>query len=417
MRSNAISPISGAAWRTDRPRGFVDGEAETCREADGAQHAELVLGQARGRITDRAHDAASEVLGAADVVDDTLRDRIEEHAVDGEIPPPRVLLGAAEVHLDRMARVEIDAVAAERRHLDALRSRRDQHDTELHADRQASGEERQHAFGGRAGCDVEVLGRPAEQSIAHATAGEQRLVAGIAQSVHDAGGFVASGARHSAVHADTRRRDGSIDRARARPRGLFGASGRGEPTDRLVRLAPPWHVETMRAALVVALLLVLEAAAAAHMVVLPASSETGGWERYSLLVPTEKASPTVRVELRLPAGVEIIAIEAKPGWQAAHDALPIGAAKVRWEGGRIPSGQMVSFDFMAWNPRTPRTLTWVATQWYEDGSSDRWGGDGDAEHHASTTVLRAGKTQRDTHHPHADVGHHHGDAGAGKKHE
>jgi uncharacterized protein YcnI len=145
----------------------------------------------------------------------------------------------------------------------------------------------------------------------------------------------------------------------------------------------------MRAALALALVLAFGRPAIAHMVVLPAASHAGGWERYSLLVPTEKESETVRVELRLPLGMEIVAFEAKPGWEATHDPFPIGAAKLRWTGGHIPTGQMMSFDFMAWNPKTPRTLTWEATQWYADGSSDRWGGRDDPEHHASTTVLAA----------------------------
>jgi uncharacterized protein YcnI len=143
-------------------------------------------------------------------------------------------------------------------------------------------------------------------------------------------------------------------------------------------------------AVVVLVLIALATPAAAHVVVLPATSTAGGWERYSLLVPTESDSPTVRVVLKLPLGIEIVAIEAKPGWDARHDPFPLGAATLTWTGGRIPKGQMLSFDFMAWNPTTARTLTWEATQWYEDGASERWGGAGDDEHHASTTTLAAG---------------------------
>ena len=177
----------------------------------------------------------------------------------------------------------------------------------------------------------------------------------------------------------------------------------------LVRPAPPWHVGTMRAAVVLAFVVVARAPAAAHMVVLPAVSEAGGWERYALLVPTEKDSPTVRVELRLPMGMEVVAVEAKGGWQARYDPLPIGAATVHWAGGRIPPGQMMSFDFMAWNPPAPHTMTWQATQWYEDGSSDQWGG-GDRDRHASTTTLRPADAAaaRGTRDEHARADHHAG---------
>jgi uncharacterized protein YcnI len=157
-------------------------------------------------------------------------------------------------------------------------------------------------------------------------------------------------------------------------------------------VAPPWHVEIVRLifAPALALALALAAPAAAHMIVLPATSEAGGWERYSLLVPTEKEdTDTVRIELRLPNGMEVVAIEAKPGWKGAYNPFPLGAATVRWEGGRIPPGQMISFEFMAWNPPAPRTVSWDATQWYEDGSSDRWQDLAeDAERPASLTVLQ-----------------------------
>jgi uncharacterized protein YcnI len=175
--------------------------------------------------------------------------------------------------------------------------------------------------------------------------------------------------------------------AATRPRAASSRPSVRRPV--LVPPISPWHVDPMRAALALALVLAVGRPAIAHMVVLPATSHAGGWERYSLLVPTEKESETVRIELRLPLGMEIVAFEAKPGWEATHDPFPIGAAKLRWSGGRIPAGQMMSFDFMAWNPKTPRTLTWEATQWYADGGSDRWGGRDDPEHHASTTVLAA----------------------------
>lgn len=143
---------------------------------------------------------------------------------------------------------------------------------------------------------------------------------------------------------------------------------------------------------VLALLLVLAgpAAAAAHVVVLPDRSEAGGWERYTVLVPTEKDSATVRVEVKLPAGIDIIAVESKPGWEGRYEPFPIGAARVAWKGGRIPSGEFLSFEFLAWNPPAARVIKWEATQWYEDGTSDRWGG-GTDDHHDSVTTLEPKK--------------------------
>lgn len=145
----------------------------------------------------------------------------------------------------------------------------------------------------------------------------------------------------------------------------------------------------MRAALAFGLLLALATPARGHMVVEPASSAAGGPQRYTLVVPTEGASATVRVELRLPMGMDVVALEAKPGWEASNNPFPVGAATLRWSGGRIPPGQMTTFEFLATNPPAARTLEWNAAQWFEDGTSERWGQGGPADHAASTTTLVA----------------------------
>jgi len=144
----------------------------------------------------------------------------------------------------------------------------------------------------------------------------------------------------------------------------------------------------MRYALSLLLVLVLPVAVSAHVIVVPDQSEAGRWERYTILVPTEKESATVRVELRLPIGIDVVAVESKPGWEARYEPFPIGAARVEWKGGRIPSGEFMSFEFLAWNPPAARVLKWEATQWYEDGTSDRWGGAGEAGQYESTTTLK-----------------------------
>ena len=150
----------------------------------------------------------------------------------------------------------------------------------------------------------------------------------------------------------------------------------------------------MRAVLALVLVLVVPVVVDAHVIVVPEQSEAGGWERYTILVPTEKESPTVRVELRLPTGIEVVAVESKPGWQGRYEPFPIGAARVEWKGGRIPSGEFLSFDFLAWNPPAARVLKWDATQWYEDGTSERWGGAGDEDHSTSSTTLQPGSGTR-----------------------
>ncbi len=154
----------------------------------------------------------------------------------------------------------------------------------------------------------------------------------------------------------------------------------------------------MRIALAAALIVVLATDARAHVIVVPDESEAGGWERYTVLVPTEKQSPTVRVAVRLPAGMEVIAVETKPGWEGRYEPFPLGSSRVEWNGGRIPVGGFVSFEFLAWNPPAAKPIRWEATQFYEDGTNERW-----ADDHGSTTTLKpaTGKQQMHRHAPHA----------------
>jgi len=53
----------------------------------------------------------------------------------------------------------------------------------------------------------------------------------------------------------------------------------------------------------------------AHAVVFPRTSAPGAYEKYVLRVPNEKAVPTTRVELRVPAGVRVTSFADVPGWK------------------------------------------------------------------------------------------------------
>ncbi len=164
----------------------------------------------------------------------------------------------------------------------------------------------------------------------------------------------------------------------------------------------------MRVAAALGMVLVLTAPVSAHMVVLPDASRGGEVERYTLVVPTEGRAATVTVELHIPLGMEIIAFDAKPGWSGANEAFPIGAATLRWSKGRIPPGQMTSFEFLALNPPGAHTLRWNAMQWYEDGSTDQWGEGAPDDHPASTTTLVAAASADAA--PAAPPAHEHGAA-------
>ena len=174
-------------------RGF-DLEAEPGGEADAAQHAQLVLGEAEIGGADGAEKAAGEVGASANKVEHPFvqvgHEGIEQHAVDGEVAARYIFAGVErETHGVRAAAVQVGAVVAEGCDLGGwalLPQHKD--DAEVRAHLQGAGEERGDLRRGGIGGDVEVLGLDAEEQIADAAAGEEGRVAGMPQRPDDAAG-------------------------------------------------------------------------------------------------------------------------------------------------------------------------------------------------------------------------------------
>ena len=171
----------------------VDLEVEAGGESDGAHHAQLVLGEAQGGVADGADDAASEVFAAVDEVERGgcgvarcfIFDGIEEHSVDGEVAAEYIFARVGGVtHCIGTAAVGVGAVGAEGGDLggdlDVVDLIADEDNAEVRADGEGLGEEGDDLIGRGGGGDVEVLGREAQQQVAHASAGEEGLMARIA---------------------------------------------------------------------------------------------------------------------------------------------------------------------------------------------------------------------------------------------
>ena len=125
---------------------------------------------------------AVEVGPAADVVDEASVERVEEHAVDREVAALGVLLGGAEDDALGLSAVDVRPVGAERRDLDVEPARaEDFDDAERRADGDGAAEQAADLFGPGRGGDIVILRLEAEQFVAHAAAGEERLVARVAQ--------------------------------------------------------------------------------------------------------------------------------------------------------------------------------------------------------------------------------------------
>ena len=116
--------------------------------------------------------------------------------------------------------------------------------------------------------------------------------------------------------------------------------------------------------------------ALAHVTISPTESSTGASETYTMRVPTERDSATVRIEAEFPTGMTVSDFESKAGWtiEPTTDAEGHVVSAV-WSGGSIPPGQAEQFSFTAQNPGAATTLTWQVVQTHADGSTAEWVGE------------------------------------------
>ena len=120
-------------------------------------------------------------------------------------------------------------------------------------------------------------------------------------------------------------------------------------------------------ALVAAGLLVLGSAAQAHVTVDPKEAMPGDTQQYTLRVPTEGNSPTVSVELAVPADVKV-----EPSKDGKYEIKQAdGRTVVAWKV-NIPAGKSENVKFTATNPDKDGELLWRVVQNFADGSKTAW---------------------------------------------
>jgi len=136
--------------------------------------------------------------------------------------------------------------------------------------------------------------------------------------------------------------------------------------------------------------------ASAHVTVWPRTSTTSAYEKYTVRVPTEKDVPTVKIELKFPAGLTVTNFEPVPGWtyQVEKDAAG-NTTGVVWSGGKIAVGAFQEFAFLASNPAKPTSLAFKAYQTYADGSVVDWTGPEGSATPASVVQITAAAAATD----------------------
>jgi uncharacterized protein YcnI len=120
---------------------------------------------------------------------------------------------------------------------------------------------------------------------------------------------------------------------------------------------------------VLGLILVAATAVNAHVRVRPMESKPGATETYKMTVPTEGNVATVKVELVVPMGVELLSVEdAKPHTVRKGDA---GTSIITWQE-EIPPANAREYIFTARNPQAGSEISWQAHQFFADGSEADW---------------------------------------------
>lgn len=148
-------------------------------------------------------------------------------------------------------------------------------------------------------------------------------------------------------------------------------------------------MDRRRTSLAVLLTLVLTTAVFGHVRISPRESNAGSTQTYTMSVPTERQSPTVRIEAAFPEQVTVTSLEAPAGWKVEErkDAQGkiVGAI---WSGGSIPFAESVNFLFEAKNPATGFRLEWKVIQIYQDGTRSEWTGPENSRTPGPVTIIK-----------------------------
>lgn len=127
----------------------------------------------------------------------------------------------------------------------------------------------------------------------------------------------------------------------------------------------------------------------AHVTVKPDQVGVGMYQTFNVSVPNEKDNPTVGLRLVIPAGLEHVLPNVKPGWNieirkagesmkgpVLNNGMPAlnseTVTEIVWTGGFIGVGMRDDFFFSAKTPAEPGELQWKAYQTYSDGTIVAW---------------------------------------------
>jgi uncharacterized protein YcnI len=139
--------------------------------------------------------------------------------------------------------------------------------------------------------------------------------------------------------------------------------------------------------------LVFTSSAFAHAHVSPPVSLAKETQSYTLAVPTEEeGKTTTKIVLTVPKGFSIDSFTPSPGWTRQVQATGSGEnaviQKVTWSGGKVPTGEDSTFQFLA-QPASSGTYTFQVQQTYSDGKVVNWSGPESSEDPSPTIEAKS----------------------------
>lgn len=141
-----------------------------------------------------------------------------------------------------------------------------------------------------------------------------------------------------------------------------------------------------------ALAVCISSSTEAHVRVLPESENTTAaactFTEFAVRVPVERAAATVRVDVAVPKGVIVYAVQPKPPWRFDLQKTKGVVTRISWTGGRLLPHEFDEFAFLAATPKVPGAVSWDAWQYYDDGTVVAWTGPTNADTpHSVTTII------------------------------
>src|SRR5690606_18458887 len=183
----------------------VDLEVQLRAEARGAQHPQRIVAEADLRVDRGAQDAGDQVLHASGGVDELDGRNLQRHRVDGEVAAQQVAVDAVAELDDGFAADPVVAVGAIRGDLDLFALHAGADRAERAADVPVRAGDRlddtEDVVWTRVGGEVEVVGGPAQDRVAHGTAYDGEFEARGGEGVREGGDDGMRGERAEAGEA------------------------------------------------------------------------------------------------------------------------------------------------------------------------------------------------------------------------